>query len=452
MVVATYGCGGDFSPTAPSLTQQPANGGSFGGQSFAVVSGHLSSGGASVAADSTGGFAGMLTPSAVGGLTITVQGTTIKTTTDASGNFRLVNVPSGTVVFQITGAGTNATFTVQGVGANQHVQITVQVQSNSAQVVQSQVEELDEFEGNVIAVDTSGSSFTLANGMIVLVNGETWWDSGGDLFSLADMAAALTAGRQVKAEGRTITVEGEFVATVVKAETDEEVDDPEGDVADFSLEIKPDEWRLEWADDSKSGSGGENLRARIEGGPFASINPTGITMTGPAPPGTIFAVGTEVKDDYFQAEFSKVDAIAIVDGVPEGGIVTIMVAGTLLDGTPWELSADVAIKEDDDDGDEEDVDSEDIAEAIDSVRELIEDIEDLVEDDDLAANNAGPLVSKLNGVIDKLESGNVTPAINELEAFINEVEAFGETGKLPTEDADDLIEEAEEIVEELTGD
>ena len=445
VVVATYGCGADFSPTAPSLPQA-SNGVSFGNESFAVVSGQLVPGGGLSAANSTGGFAGEATASVVG-LTITVQGTTIKTTTDASGNFRLVNVPSGTIVLQITGAGTNATVTIQGVGANQHVQITVQVQSSSAQVVQTEVEELDELEGNVIAVNTSGSSFTLENGTTVFVNLQTSWDPGGDLFSLADVEAALSAGQSVEVEGRTITVDGQRVVTVVKAEADDD-DNDDGTVADFSLEIKPDEWRLEWADGGTSGSGGENLRARIEDGPFSLIDPSTVTMTGPT--GEISPVSTEIKGDYFQAEFSKVTAIAIVAGVPEGGTATITVAGMLLDGTTaWQLFAEIAIKEDDDDDDEEDDDDED------NFEDAIEDIDELVEDGALSDGNGNALVATLHAARDSLEKGNATPAVNQLQAFINNVEAFVKGGQLDAGDDDDendLIEDAEEIIEDLTGD
>ena len=48
----------------------------------------------------------------------------------------------------------------------------------------------------------------------------------------------------------------------------------------------------------------------------------------------------------------------------------------------------------------------------------------------LNGGQGNSLISKLQGALDQLAKGNVTPAINKLEAFVNEVEAFIRSGKL----------------------
>ena len=61
----------------------------------------------------------------------------------------------------------------------------------------------------------------LAGGQRIVVNGQTQWDSRGDLFSLQQVAAAVNAGRPTRAEARgTVRADGALVAQTVKAEVD----------------------------------------------------------------------------------------------------------------------------------------------------------------------------------------------------------------------------------------
>ena len=292
-----------------------------------------------------------------------------------------------------------------------------------------------EVEGFVRSVDRVGRSLTLVDGTIVRVDDETRFDDDGlsDLIAIAD---AVDGGAMVKVE-----VEGSLqddlsiLASKIKAEVD-----------DLELEIKPDEWRVDWATGSSSGSGDDTVEARIEGGRFAEIDPNSITMEGPD--GVIRPVATDPEDKRFEAEFLKSDAIGIVASLPVGTKVTITVRGTFItDGTLWELTDEIEIEEPDDD----DALEVDIANAIDGVRDLIEEIDELEEDGVLGAGNANALRSKLENVIKSLEKGNVTPAINQLGAFINQVESFVKTGKLPEEKGNKLIEKAEKIIKELQG-
>src|SRR4029077_5254406 len=65
---------------------------------------------------------------------ISIVGTGISTNADNQGQFTLDNVPSGTVVLNFSAPGSNATATLQGVGANDRVQITVTVNGNNAHI------------------------------------------------------------------------------------------------------------------------------------------------------------------------------------------------------------------------------------------------------------------------------------------------------------------------------
>ena len=76
-----------------------------------------------------------------------------------------------------------------------------------------------EREGTVASVDAG--ALVLAGGQRIVVNGQTQWDSRGDLFSLQQVAAAVNTGKPTRAEARgTLRADGALVAQTVKAEVD----------------------------------------------------------------------------------------------------------------------------------------------------------------------------------------------------------------------------------------
>jgi len=74
-------------------------------------------------------------------------------------------------------------------------------------------------EGTVASVDAG--SLVLAGGQRIAVNGQTQWNRRGDLFSLQQVAAAVTAGKPTRAEARgTRQADGSLLAQTIKAEVD----------------------------------------------------------------------------------------------------------------------------------------------------------------------------------------------------------------------------------------
>jgi hypothetical protein len=75
----------------------------------------------------------------------------------------------------------------------------------------------------VTAVDPAAGTLTLAGGTVVEVGGLTF-DPAGDLFSLGGVAAAVSAGSAVRAEGLgSVTAAGPpavVTATSIKVEVD----------------------------------------------------------------------------------------------------------------------------------------------------------------------------------------------------------------------------------------
>ena len=95
-LLAASGCGGDVSPTAPSI---PASGFSAAGN--VAVSGTVTTG---------GGFQSeSAVPSAgTAGIRVTVPGTNLATVTSATGGFVLNGVPSGDIWLHFQGTNVNA--------------------------------------------------------------------------------------------------------------------------------------------------------------------------------------------------------------------------------------------------------------------------------------------------------------------------------------------------------
>ena len=72
---------------------------------------------------------------AVSGLTVTVVGTNLSATVEASGYFQLAGVPSGTVSLQFTGGVVNATVELSNVGRESLIELRVQVTGTSVVIV-----------------------------------------------------------------------------------------------------------------------------------------------------------------------------------------------------------------------------------------------------------------------------------------------------------------------------
>jgi Domain of unknown function (DUF5666) len=74
-------------------------------------------------------------------------------------------------------------------------------------------------EGAVTSVNAG--RLVLAGGQRIAVNGRTQWNRRGDLFSLQQVAAAVTAGKPARAEARGIRqADGSLLAQTIKAEVD----------------------------------------------------------------------------------------------------------------------------------------------------------------------------------------------------------------------------------------
>ena len=76
-----------------------------------------------------------------------------------------------------------------------------------------------EVEGTVARVN--GGTLVLTSGQSIAVNAQTRWDARGDLLSLGEVANAVQAGQNPRAEARGARqADGTILAQVIKAEVD----------------------------------------------------------------------------------------------------------------------------------------------------------------------------------------------------------------------------------------
>jgi len=158
-------------------------------------------------------------------ITVSIVGTSMTTTTDGNGQFTLTNVPSGTVQLRFSASGSNATVTISGVGADDHVQIVVNLQGGNAKLESehhSSPDNKGEFQGLITSIDAAAQSFQVS-AVTVKVPTSATIRHGSRIVPFADLKVGNHVEVRGTREGSTIT------ASEVKVESGDQGDDHEGD-------------------------------------------------------------------------------------------------------------------------------------------------------------------------------------------------------------------------------
>lgn len=209
------------SPIVPSsLVSTPASGGSVTG---ATISGTVLAG----VSGRTGVSTASVRPEGAT-LMVSIVGTSINTTVDASGRFTFQNVPSGDLTLTFTGNGIDARITISGVHANDQIRITVTVNGNAADLDESEHETENheaEVEGRVTSTSCAANPQTIVVGtmtpMTVNIQNARIRHDGNTL-----TCAQIQLNDRVEAHG---TKDGAtLVATDVDVKTDREIEEQPG--------------------------------------------------------------------------------------------------------------------------------------------------------------------------------------------------------------------------------
>ena len=163
------------------------------------------------------------------GVTISIVGTGISTNADNQGQFTLGNVPSGTVVLNFSAPGSNATATLQGVGPNDRVQITVTVNGNNAHI-DSEHHNNGEISTNISSIDSGNKTFQAGN-WTVKTTGSTVIRHGSKTVQFSDLKVGDHVQVRGTRDGSTVT------ATEIKVEQGGQGGDADDNDDDHEAEV-----------------------------------------------------------------------------------------------------------------------------------------------------------------------------------------------------------------------
>ena len=196
-------CGGSSAPTSPSTAGTTP--GTPTGPSATITGAVQGASGNALTGASNG--------AAITGVTISVVGTSLKTSVDGAGRFTLANVPTGNVQLQLTGGGADATVTLGSVEPSQTVDVVLAVAGSTASVesaVRSGAGEA-QLEGRVESLPPTMAALTFkAAGRTVKTDASTRFVDGSQTRTFSD----LQIGMRVHAKG--VLAGDQFTATVVE--------------------------------------------------------------------------------------------------------------------------------------------------------------------------------------------------------------------------------------------
>ncbi len=147
---------------------------------------------------------GVTSQSTQANIRVSIIGTPLVTTTDASGRFVLTGVPSGRVQLRFEGPGVDARLEISGLVEGQQLEITIRLSGSQAVVVSPRPPDDDDDDGEV---EFEGSIQSLAapnlvvSGRSVTTDGATrFLDDRGRTIAFGD----LRVGDRVEVEGRPL--------------------------------------------------------------------------------------------------------------------------------------------------------------------------------------------------------------------------------------------------------
>lgn len=196
-----------------------------------------------------------------------------------------------------------------------------------------------EFKGAILTIDELNYYFTVA-GFLDDIYVDEYTEYRGELTGFEDLLVDML----VEGEGvyKGFEYEQRFYATKVELETDEE---EEEELGEFRAEIKPDQWNLNW-----QGSSG-HFSVEIRGEGYADVDtslPIILVWDSGDEVVTLESLSVKRSGHHVRAFFAKNQAFTLFQGdeqqqIMPGDSYEIIITGTFLDGTTFELTDTIYI-------------------------------------------------------------------------------------------------------------
>jgi len=198
-LVTAVACNSSKSPSMPDAAQpSSASSASAPASSGATISGLVSNGGSA-----TGALMLMAAGGGMGGVTVTVSGTSLTATTDGTGHFTLTRVPAGQVTLQFTGAATG-TMSLDDVADHDAVEIEVHVQNGEVEDEQAETGAEAQLEGKIVSVNGGSHSFVIGQ-ITVMVPSTATISHGNQTLTFSNLIAGARVHVKGSLTGSTLT-------------------------------------------------------------------------------------------------------------------------------------------------------------------------------------------------------------------------------------------------------
>jgi len=225
LAASTVACGSSMSATGPSGTSG----------NKAVITGRVTMSGSAAAPAPVASIAPLalwvlpvaspMASSSSSTVTVTLVGTGASTTISGDGTFTLDNVPAGSVELRFQGRGADATLTISGIEANDHISIAVTLNGSSARLDKSEKSgdgnNGNDVNGRIDSIDAGARTLRVGT-MTVMVLNSTTIRHGNSTFAFADLRVGDHIEVKGTRNGSTVT------ATEIKVEEDGEDDGNDG--------------------------------------------------------------------------------------------------------------------------------------------------------------------------------------------------------------------------------
>jgi Domain of unknown function (DUF5666) len=167
----------------------------------------------------------------MGGIKVSVVGTSIQVTTEGSGQFTLTGISPGSAELRFQGKGLDARLTIAGLVAGQTLTLTFQVNGSSVTKVgddDGQHGNEVELKGTIDSVSPSTNSLMVAGRKVTVTSSTRIVGRDGQTIALTGLAA----GQKVEVDGATQS-DGSVQASKIKLEDNEGDDDQGENQVDF---------------------------------------------------------------------------------------------------------------------------------------------------------------------------------------------------------------------------
>ena len=300
-------------------------------------------------------------------INVGIKGTDLAVNPDKNGNFRITQLPLGSLIIEIYVESNISDIPVDDVESGEEIQMAVEIQSDNSAVLASisrnkkslgslQLEiqpkmwntDWENSDGGV-HVQISGPGFDVIEGEFVKMVGPAGdelspykWEIGGVYFKAWFYKSGAIGIILDPKRGDTynIQVTGNFTDVLMDSIT---IVGEKPVEADLSLEIKPSKWNIAWVDSV------DEMSAHISGDGFDNIKPGIIKMSCALcfEPGDLIEISPsfeELGGSSYVAKFLQSEAIRLFKDPKRDETYDVKVAGEFNDSTPpFELIYTIAI-------------------------------------------------------------------------------------------------------------